>query len=49
MSVADAALEWGVDPPDQAAAGVRDAGFALVGLFALEGPGAFLPDFPALE
>jgi SAM-dependent methyltransferase len=33
--------------PDEAAAEVREAGFALAGLFAIEGPGALLPDFPA--
>jgi SAM-dependent methyltransferase len=31
--------------PDELAAEVRAAGFALAGLFAVEGPGAFVPDF----
>jgi len=33
--------------PDELAAEVRKAGFTLAGLYALEGPGAFLPDFAA--
>jgi ubiquinone/menaquinone biosynthesis C-methylase UbiE len=33
--------------PDELAAEVKDAGFDLAGLFAVEGPGAFLPDFQA--
>jgi len=33
--------------PDELAAEVRDAGFSLAGLFAVEGPGAFLPAFRA--
>jgi ubiquinone/menaquinone biosynthesis C-methylase UbiE len=31
--------------PAELAAEVREAGFALAGLFAVEGPGAFVPDF----
>jgi hypothetical protein len=31
--------------PDEFSAEVREAGFALAGLLALEGPGAFVPDF----
>jgi SAM-dependent methyltransferase len=33
--------------PDELAAEIRDAGFGLAGLFAVEGPGAFLTDFEA--
>lgn len=33
--------------PDELAAEVRDAGFSLVDVFAVEGPGAYLPDFQA--
>jgi SAM-dependent methyltransferase len=32
--------------PDELEAEVRDSGFALAGLFAVEGPGAYVPDFP---
>jgi len=32
-------------PPDELAAEVRESGFALGGLYAVEGPGAFVPDF----
>lgn len=31
--------------PDELAAEIRDAGLSLAGLFAVEGPGAFVPDF----
>ena len=33
--------------PDELEVEVREAGFALAGLFAVEGPGAFVPDFGA--
>jgi ubiquinone/menaquinone biosynthesis C-methylase UbiE len=33
--------------PDELSAEVRDAGFSLAGLFAVEGPGAYLPEFRA--
>lgn len=33
--------------PEELGAEVREAGFALAGLFAVEGPGAFVPDFQA--
>jgi SAM-dependent methyltransferase len=33
--------------PDELSAETREAGFVLAGLFAVEGPGAYLPDFRA--